>query len=77
MFRIFVIIWLVSVLTFYSFDDDTIRVQTDEPIEIDFVFLSPIPRPVLPFRKSLDVIEPAQFVRSKLTHGSSMRDSEL
>ncbi len=37
MFRILVTIWLVSMLAFYTIDYNTIEVQTDEPIKIDFV----------------------------------------
>ena len=37
MFRIF-IIWLVSMLAFYTYDYyDTVEVQTDAPIKIEFV----------------------------------------
>ena len=87
MFRTFVIIWLVSMLAFYTFDHNTVEVHTDEPIKIDFVFVAPTPRPRLPLHKSLDAIKvgdvetqvgaPSKFSRLAPIPGLSMMVSEL
>ena len=87
MFRTFVIIWLVSMLAFYTFDHNTVEVQTDEPIKIDFVFVAATPRPRPPLHKSLDAIKvddietqvgvPSKFARLAPIPGLSMMVSEL